>query len=521
MAKKKRIMWNYDKVKKFVEGEEGNGCELLSGEYKNNATKMVFRCKCGNRFEVAFGNFVGSNKRQCNTCGRLNQIERSKLSYESVREFIEVESNSGCRLLSEKYQGSASELKLQCKCGNIFKTTWDNFKNPNVLQRRCKSCSLKNRVAKTTKTHNEFVEEIYTLVGNEYIVVGKYKNAKTKVWLKHNDCGNSWRVIPNSFTSGSRCPYCFGNMKKTTEQFKEEVFELVGREYTILGEYVNTHTKVKVTHNECQHEYYVTPASFLNGRRCPKCFGSIKKTTEQFKQDIYDLVEDEYVLLGEYIDYNTKMSIRHNVCGFTYEVSPSKFINGRRCPKCAGKLRKSTKYFKDEVFQLVGDEYHVIGEYIRALSDVRIQHNKCGYAWDVKPSNFLRGTRCPKCNSSKGELKVEEFLTYSNVVYESQYKYDDCKNISPLPFDFALMSSDKRVILIEYDGKQHYEPIDFFGGQEQFEYQRQNDNIKSQYCKDNNIPLLRIPYWDFNNIEQILEEWLHKHDLLQKDKSIT
>lgn len=444
-----------------------------------------------------------------------------KLTYKEVKHFIEVKSDSGCKLLSEEYIGSRSNLKLQCECGNEFEVTWDNYKNPNVLQRRCKECSLKSRISKTTKRHSEFTEEVYNLTNNEYTVIGEYKNSKTKVLLKHNECGYEWEITPSAFLQGNRCPHCFGNIKKTTDEFKKEVFELVGREYTILGEYINTHTKIKARHNECQHEYYVTPASFLNNRRCPKCFGSIKKTTKQFKQEIYDLVEDEYVLLGEYIDYNTKISIQHSVCGFIYKVSPSKFINGRRCPKCAGKLRKSTEYFKDEVCQLVGDEYRVLGEYTGAMSDIMIKHNKCGHAWDVMPSNFLRGTRCPKCNSSQGELKVEKFLICNCIVYESQYKHDDCKNINPLPFDFAVFDKkDNLVFLIEYDGKQHFEPIEYFGGQEQFEYQQYNDNIKNQYCKDNNIPLLRVPYWEFDNIEEMLEEWLEKYGVLHKNEKI-
>ena len=62
------------------------------------------------------------------------------------------------------------------------------------------------------------------------------------------------------------------------------------------------------------------------------------------------------------------------------------------------------------------------------------------------------------------------------------------------------------IVCIEYDGIQHFEPIERFGGKEEFSRTKIRDNIKTQYCKDNNIKLIRIPYWDFDNIEMILKK---------------
>lgn len=71
-----------------------------------------------------------------------------------------------------------------------------------------------------------------------------------------------------------------------------------------------------------------------------------------------------------------------------------------------------------------------------------------------------------------------------------------------LRFDFYLSDYN---ILIEYNGKQHYYSIPYFGGEDTLKRQKVNDAIKEKYCQDNNIKLIRIPYWDFNNIESILE----------------
>ena len=72
-----------------------------------------------------------------------------------------------------------------------------------------------------------------------------------------------------------------------------------------------------------------------------------------------------------------------------------------------------------------------------------------------------------------------------------------------MPFDFYLPDYN---ICIEYDGELHYKSIDFYGGEEELMKQQNRDNIKTQYCKDNNITLIRIPYWDLNNINKILSE---------------
>ena len=94
------------------------------------------------------------------------------------------------------------------------------------------------------------------------------------------------------------------------------------------------------------------------------------------------------------------------------------------------------------------------------------------------------------------------------IKYTPQKRFDDCKDIKPLPFDFYL--SDYNTC-IEYDGQQHFEPVDFSGkrenlAQQQFEKTQYHDKIKNKYCEDNNIRLLRIPY--FKNIEEELNNFL-------------
>ena len=110
---------------------------------------------------------------------------------------------------------------------------------------------------------------------------------------------------------------------------------------------------------------------------------------------------------------------------------------------------------------------------------------------------------CPYCIETRGEKIIRRKLESKKISIISQYRFKDCKNKNPLRFDFYLPDYD---ICIEYHGRQHYEPVEFFGGKKNFNEQRKRDKIKEKYCKENNIPLLVIPYWEFDNIEKILEE---------------
>lgn len=114
-------------------------------------------------------------------------------------------------------------------------------------------------------------------------------------------------------------------------------------------------------------------------------------------------------------------------------------------------------------------------------------------------------SECPQCNESKGEKKIRLWLEKNNIPYKKQEKFDNCRDIKPLPFDFYLPTFN---IAIEYDGRQHFEPIEFFGGQEYFESVKMHDGLKNEYCKNNGIPLLRIPYFKFDNIEEELNNFL-------------
>ena len=116
-------------------------------------------------------------------------------------------------------------------------------------------------------------------------------------------------------------------------------------------------------------------------------------------------------------------------------------------------------------------------------------------------SDHLSGCGCPICNESKGEKQIRFFLESKNINFIAQMKFDDCKYKSNLFFDFFICDKN---LCIEFDGEQHFIPVIYFGGDKIFKKVKKRDEIKNEYCKNNNIRLIRIRYDE--NIEEKLSE---------------
>ena len=535
MSKKKRRKWDYDKVKAFVEGSEGNGCKLLSKEYEGGDTLIKILCRCREEYVVKFNKFYHRNKRQCNSCGMKILSDSKKVSYDTVKSFIEVESGSGCKLLSQEYQGARENLLVKCLCGNEFDVSWNRFARKNKYKRQCNVCGYEQLSKSKTLSHTS-VLELFKAEG--FVLCDRYENAHKRMHVKDIN-GYSYDVSLNNFKNKvmkkeldgeltnivhKTNKYSIGNIKKWL--IDNEI------EYELVSDCYEDNISMLEWICENGHRFRLGWNEILQGRRCSAC--TLKNNTKHRIKKYSKILSDEvaldnggYILKSNYNTASCHVLILHEECGSEFLVTPSNFLGGTRCPTCLGKRKRNTGEFKQIVKELSGREYSVLGEYVNSKTHIQMKHNSCGHTWSLVPSSFVAGSRCPKCSrlASKGEIRVQSYIDKLGLEYVSEFVSENCINVNVLPFDIAILNYDAKnpLALIEYDGEQHFEPVDFAGKGEEWALEQhlgvvERDNIKNQYCKDNNIPLLRIPYWDFHNIETILEEFLIEHGVIGLDQ---
>ena len=374
---------------------------------------------------------------------------------------------------------------------------------------------------KTLKFQNKLNQKY----NNEYIVLEEYINQTTKIKVKHLKCNNEFYIYPKSFISSRHkgCNFCrLKNKTKTNEMFINEMYNLVGDEYKLLTKYNKSNIKVKIKHNICGYEYYVTPSHFLRGERCPKCYGKNRKTTCEWQNEMNSISNNEYEVLEDYINNRTPILTLHKKCGNIWKISPSNFKKGHRCPKCAAEIIAEKLSFShddicNKIYKIVGNEYKILDTYKNNCTKIRFIHNKCGYIYSSSVANFLKGNRCPHCKvGSKGEEIIKKYLLDNNIKFKREYYFNDLRGSKnkPLRFDFCILDNDDNIkMLLEYDGRQHYiyEKSSFIS-YEDFINTKKRDKMKNDYCIKNNILLLRINYNYYNDLENIL-----KLIILEKD----
>lgn len=195
-----------------------------------------------------------------------------------------------------------------------------------------------------------------------------------------------------------------------------------------------------------------------------------------------------------------------------FEQLAGDHLEGRGCKHCGGTTRSNTEAFVEKATLIHGDRYDYSKVFYKTNRvKVAIVCKKHG-DFLQSPNDHLTGYGCPKCNYSKGELAIEAFLKDKKLTFSPQFRLKDCRDKRSLPFDFAVfedVEKTKLKCLIEYDGEQHFKICkNFKMTEEKLADTKRRDNIKSEYCKKNNIYLIRIPYFEFDNIQSILEKCL-------------
>ena len=295
-------------------------------------------------------------------------------------------------------------------------------------------------------------------------------------------------------------------MNKYASRFNKILFD-EGYKISEGNEYINSYTKITVV---CPngHNWHVQPNRFVNlKQRCPSCYYGNKREVKKIEMKKKAEKEGHKIIYSEYNDSNSKLFLKIKCpFGHIYEMYALTFDKGYRCRHCWKNKYKERFY---EKLKEVGYRLSEGNDYVRATNNTSIVCSK-GHEFITTPNSFFHGARCPKCDRpfSKGEKKINDILIDIGVEFCSELRLKKCRKKYALPFDFGVYENGKLILLIEYEGEQHYKPVDYFGGNEAFQETIENDNIKREYCKNNDIDLLEIPYWEYENIGKIIKEKL-------------
>lgn len=414
---------------------------IILGKYDGASKPIECKCrKCSHEWMSSPTNLL--HGRGCPECAKIRPL---RMTHEQFCKKVEGE-NPNIKILG-RYTGILNHIETECLlCGNI----WNPIANDLRGNKVCPKCGRKRGSDLQRRTHDEFLNEM----ANKHPtirVIGKYNNSHEKVECECLVCGYRWGGMPTTLLNrGTGCRCCAGVLKKTHEQFVDEMKTKLPS-IKIRGKYVNSESRIECECLTCGNIWNPVADVLSQGKGC-------------------------------------------RICG----------IN-----KSAKSRTKTRDKFIEELSKIT-TTIRVIGGYVNSQTPIECECTICGNNWSATPAHLLDGEGCGVCRRSKGERILSAILSDYNINYKPQHTIDDCVYVNKLRFDSFDLDNN---IAYEYHGEQHYRPVNFGGcSSEQAELQykltQARDNAKREYCKTHGIPLIEIPYWEKDNMRDfIIGKW--------------
>ncbi len=410
-------------------------------------------------------------------------------------------------------------------------------------------------------SEEEFIDKCIKKHGTRYdYSLTNYVNSRTKVSIICKKHG-IFEQLPKHHYNGQNCPRCFGNLNL----LKEEFIKMSNRNeysYDLLPEIIKMKNTIRIINIENGLIYHQLVNNHLNGLKPTKIEStSLVKTLKTIHQDNYEYVIDreiyrltEKILIvdnetGEEFEYRVdrhlkgmcpnKVTLRYfivkskKVHSNKYDYSLVKEINGIKnkvdiicpehgvyrqrvsnhmnlkdgCPMCVGKGKWNTEILKEYFNKVHLNKYDYTNVIFSGVSNkVEIICNLHG-SFLQNIHKHLKGQGCPECTfNSKGEEYIKSHLEDLKIKYIRQHGFDSCRFKNKLSFDFYLPELDT---CVEFDGIQHFKPVEEFGGLKEFEKIKLRDECKNKWCLENNINLIRIRYDQIDRIREMLTHLLN------------
>ena len=474
---------------KYIEAKriiEEKGYKLITVNFDSKWRKWSrIDVKCPKNHDMSTSLETIIRGAKCRECKRLHTYDAI------VKEFSCI----GYKLLSSEYVNTSTLLDYECNKGHQEGMTYLKFKRGG----RCNKCNPKKRP--TYESVKSAFEEIgYTMISTKYV------KSIDKLDIIC-DKGHSIKLSYNKFTTGRRCVKCSGSYQMTYDEIKEFY---KNRNYVLLSPESDYKTYQSTLKFRCD-QGHVNDMKFMsirNGYKCSICTGNKKLTYEFVKKEFE---KRGYILITKkYTNARTQMKFRCNNGNHNHQMTYDDIKQGSKCGKCSGSMKLEydvvSKAFEDVGYTLLSKIYK------NSHQKLKIKCNE-GHISTITYTHFKSsGRRCSLCSQSNGERAIQEYLDACSLVidYVPQKSFDNCQTVHRKRYDFEVLFATGTRFLIEYDGRQHFTPIEFFGGQKSLKSTRRRDLLKTNYCRKRKIPLLRISYRHIGKIPEIIENFMIK-----------
>ena len=349
-------------------------------------------------------------------------------------------------------------------------------------------------------------KEIY---GDNATLLSKtYKSTKDKLHaycnIHHVDVYQSWSHLKEGKLGCKKCRY---QKVSNTLTYNNQwyVDKLQGHNIINIDNYIKKDVKIKHKCLKCNNVFMATPITVLKSFNCPYCDTLTLFTKDCIQYHINNILGKDYILENTASSVKDYIILKHTKCGNCYKVKLNNALTGSGCSYCYGNNKKEPKEYYQECKSKGLDL--PIDDYVNNKTKIRHRCSK-GHIYSQVPdmhTNKLQG--CPICNESHGEKYIRNYLDKHNIKYISQKKFKDLKDKTYLSYDFYLPDYNT---LIEYQGIQHYESINFKGNGKysNLDKQKHHDDIKRKYAKDNGYKLLELKYTLDN--QELVDKYLSR-----------
>ncbi len=382
------------------------------------------------------------------------------------------------------------------------------------------------RIMKYTidKAREIFADCGYELISDVYVNV----NTPLKyICMKHRDKGIQ-SITMKAFKSGQRCVYCkYESGESCNFRLPDDIYQQETEKRGYLFKGVHSEKGSIMIDFVCnKHPDYGTqsvPFHYLKANKCScKVCNGVDRNTDDFDK----MVKEKFPhidVIGEYSGTRKRVKVKCNIDNYEWEPFAYNLLSGCGCPVChhkkIGDLKRIFQEDKLEKLQLIHPDIQFLEIPNLARENVHCKCKECGAEWYASYDNLTKSknpTGCPRCSESRGEKRIHEILECWGYSFTPQKRFQDLRDINLLPFDVYL---DDFNVIIEFDGIQHYKLIEFGGISKEKAVELHNiikkhDNIKNKYCEKHNIPLIRIPYWELDDIEYVLFDELVKLNVI-------